>query len=163
MLGSALFTTVTSSSNMNTAMQTTPSVHHLLSCSLEVGLSLRWIVDMGAVVDRRLPAHCRRAGVRFASGRPWSRHRAHDDPRGRRRGAGSPDRPYAGARWAPPPRPGGSVSEPEPPGALRRSLRDLIPSFVDTLLSCHSTVRGLMKSWAPISGFVLPSAARRAI
>src|SRR3954447_26426702 len=62
MLGSALFTTVTSSSNMNTAMQTTPSVHHLLSCSLEVGLSLRWIVDMGAVVDWRLPAHCRRAG-----------------------------------------------------------------------------------------------------
>src|SRR3954447_5520921 len=32
MLGNALFTTVTSSSSMNTAMQTTPSVHHLLPC-----------------------------------------------------------------------------------------------------------------------------------
>ena len=32
------------------------------------------------------------------------------------------------------------------------SLRELIPSFVNTLRRCHSTVRGLMKSCAPISG-----------
>src|SRR4051794_32319198 len=34
MSGSATFTTVTSSSSMNTAMQTTPSVHHLRSVSM---------------------------------------------------------------------------------------------------------------------------------
>src|SRR3954469_11235029 len=48
MLGSALFTTVTSSSSMNTAMQTTPSVHHLLPRSVEVVVAPRWVVDMGA-------------------------------------------------------------------------------------------------------------------
>ena len=47
--------------------------------------------------------------------------------------------------------------------AERSSLRELIPSLPNTLLRCHSTVRGLRKNWAPISGFVCPSAARRAI
>ena len=36
-------------------------------------------------------------------------------------------------------------------------------SLVNTLRRWYSTVRGLMKSWAPISGFVCPSAASRAI
>ena len=31
-------------------------------------------------------------------------------------------------------------------------LRELIPSLANTLRRCHSTVRGLMNSWAPISG-----------
>ena len=35
-------------------------------------------------------------------------------------------------------------------------------SFVKTLRRWYSTVRGLMNSWAPISGFVCPWAARRA-
>ena len=39
----------------------------------------------------------------------------------------------------------------------------VMPSFVNTLRRCHSTVRALMKSWAPISGFDRPSRARRAI
>ena len=39
----------------------------------------------------------------------------------------------------------------------------MMPSFVKTLRRCHSTVRLLMKSWAPISGFVSPSTAKRAI
>ena len=43
------------------------------------------------------------------------------------------------------------------------SLRELIPSFVNTPRRCHSTVRGLMNSCAPISGFVQPSVASRAI
>ena len=34
-----------------------------------------------------------------------------------------------------------------------------MPSFPNTLRRCHSTVRGLRNSWAPISGFVRPSAA----
>ena len=29
----------------------------------------------------------------------------------------------------------------------------MIPSFVETLRRCHSTVRALMNGWAPISGF----------
>jgi hypothetical protein len=47
--------------------------------------------------------------------------------------------------------------------AERSSRRELIPSFPNTLRRCHSTVRGLRNSWAPISGFVCPSAARCAI
>jgi hypothetical protein len=35
-------------------------------------------------------------------------------------------------------------------------------SLVNTLRRCHSTVRGLMISWPPISGFVRPSPASRA-
>ena len=31
-----------------------------------------------------------------------------------------------------------------------------MPSLAKTLRRCHSTVRGLRKSWAPISGFVYP-------
>ena len=41
--------------------------------------------------------------------------------------------------------------------AVRSSLRELIPSFPNTLRRCHSTVRELRNSWAPISGFVCPS------
>ena len=45
----------------------------------------------------------------------------------------------------------------------RSSWRDEIPNFVNTFFMCHSTVRGLMKSCVPISGFVSPSAASRAM
>ena len=38
-----------------------------------------------------------------------------------------------------------------------------MPSLANTLRRCHSTVRGLRKSRAPISGFDKPSAASRAI
>ena len=38
-----------------------------------------------------------------------------------------------------------------------------MPSFVNTLRRCHSTVRGLRNSSAPISGFVRPSPASRAM
>ena len=41
--------------------------------------------------------------------------------------------------------------------AARSSLRELMPSLVKTLRRWYSTVRGLMNSWAPISGFVCPS------
>ncbi len=37
-------------------------------------------------------------------------------------------------------------------------MRELIPSLVKTLRRCHSTVRALRYSSAPISGFVRPSA-----
>ena len=36
--------------------------------------------------------------------------------------------------------------------ASRRARRELMPSFVNTFFRCHSTVRGLRKSAAPISG-----------
>ena len=39
------------------------------------------------------------------------------------------------------------------------SLRELIPSLPKTLCRCHSTVRGLRNSWAPISGLVCPRTA----
>jgi pimeloyl-ACP methyl ester carboxylesterase len=38
-----------------------------------------------------------------------------------------------------------------------------MPSLVKTLPRCHSTVRGLMNSWAPISELVWPSLASLAI
>lgn len=49
--------------------------------------------------------------------------------------------------------------------ALSRSVvlicwREAMPSLAKTLRRCYSTVCGLMKSWAPISGFVNPSQAR---
>jgi hypothetical protein len=44
--------------------------------------------------------------------------------------------------------------------ASRRARRNVMPSLVKTLFMCHSTVRGLR---APISGFVRPSRARRAM
>ena len=43
------------------------------------------------------------------------------------------------------------------------SRREWIPSFANTLRRCHSTVRGLRKSRAPISGFESPSRASWAI
>lgn len=43
------------------------------------------------------------------------------------------------------------------------SLRDLIPSFANTLRRCHSTVLGLRNSWLAIAGFVWPSRASWAI
>jgi transposase InsO family protein len=42
-------------------------------------------------------------------------------------------------------------------------LRDLMPSFANTLRRCHSTVCGLRNNWAPISGLVSPAPASRAI
>ena len=44
----------------------------------------------------------------------------------------------------------------------RSSRRELIPSLVNTLPRCHSTVRALRNSWAPISVLVWPSRASRA-
>ena len=46
---------------------------------------------------------------------------------------------------------------------VRSCFRDWMPSFVKTLRRCHSTVWGLMNSWAPISGLVSPSPASLAI
>ena len=51
---------------------------------------------------------------------------------------------YASARWC------------------RSCRRELMPSLENTLCRWYSAVRGLMNSWAPISGFVWPSAASRA-
>ena len=45
----------------------------------------------------------------------------------------------------------------------RSSRRELIPSLVNTLPRCHSTVRALRNSWAPISVLVWPSRASRAM
>src|SRR4030081_2749019 len=47
--------------------------------------------------------------------------------------------------------------------AFRSSWREMMSSFGNTLRRWYSTVRGLMNSRAPISGFVCPSAAKRAI
>ena len=47
--------------------------------------------------------------------------------------------------------------------AACRSRRELMPSFVKILRRCHSTVRPDRNSWAPISGLVRPSRARRAM
>jgi hypothetical protein len=44
--------------------------------------------------------------------------------------------------------------------APRSALRELMSSFSNTLRRWYSTVRGLMNSWAPISGLVCPSPAR---
>ncbi len=50
------------------------------------------------------------------------------------------------------------------PGSVRASSwREWMLSLVNTLRRCHSTVRGLRKSRAPISGFDSPSRARCAI
>ena len=59
-------------------------------------------------------------------------------------------------------RPGAS-SDSEPGSAFASSRRERIPSLANTLRRCHSTVRGLRKSRAPISGFDSPSRASRAI
>ena len=50
-----------------------------------------------------------------------------------------------------------------PASAPRSSLRELMSSLVNTLRRWYSTVRGLMNSLAPISGFVCLSLAIRAI
>src|SRR5262249_52270471 len=42
-------------------------------------------------------------------------------------------------------------------------LREEIPSFMNTFRRCHSTVRTLRNSSAPISAFECPSLARRAM
>ena len=47
--------------------------------------------------------------------------------------------------------------------AVASSRREWIPSLANTLRRCHSTVRGLRKSRAPISGFESPSRASCAI
>ena len=47
--------------------------------------------------------------------------------------------------------------------AFVSSRRDVMPSLANTLRRCHSTVRGLRNSRAPISGFERPSRASRAI
>ena len=52
------------------------------------------------------------------------------------------------------------VSEDE---TAERLYREAMPSLVNTLRRCHSTVRGLRKIRAPISGFDSPSRASRAI
>jgi hypothetical protein len=60
----------------------------------------------------------------------------------------------------------GPPSVPEPadvPDQPRSCLRELTLSLAKILCRCHSTVRGLMKSRAPISGFERPSPASRAI
>ena len=46
---------------------------------------------------------------------------------------------------------------------LARSRRERMSSLLNTLRRCHSTVRGLRNSRAPISGFESPSRASRAI
>ena len=48
----------------------------------------------------------------------------------------------------------------ESPGRTRSSsARELMPSLRNTLRKWYWTVRGLMNSWAPISGFVRLSRA----
>jgi hypothetical protein len=66
---------------------------------------------------------------------------------------------YDGVIWRSP-RP--SPLMPEHRARPRSGLRELTPSLVKILRRCHSTVRGLMNNWAPISGFVWPSPASRA-
>jgi hypothetical protein len=46
---------------------------------------------------------------------------------------------------------------------IAKLCRELIESLVKTLRRCHSTVRGLRNSRAPISGFVMPSRTVSAI
>ena len=53
----------------------------------------------------------------------------------------------------------GASSDSELGSALDSSWREWISSLVNTLRRCHSTVRGLRKSRAPISGFDSPSRA----
>jgi hypothetical protein len=57
----------------------------------------------------------------------------------------------------------GTSSEPELGSATASSRREWMSSLVNTLRRCHSTVRGLRKSCAAISGFESPSRASRAI
>ena len=63
------------------------------------------------------------------------------------------------AGWTSPEVHASITSPPEAGGASRSSRRERIPSLVNTLRRCHSTVRGLRKSRAPISGFDSPSRA----
>jgi hypothetical protein len=52
----------------------------------------------------------------------------------------------------------GAKCESELASAIASSRRERVSSLVNTLRRCHSTVRGLMNSWAPISAFVRPVA-----
>ena len=54
-------------------------------------------------------------------------------------------------------------SDPELESTSASSRREWIPSLLNTLRRCHSTVRGLRNSRAPISGFDSPSRASPAI
>ena len=74
----------------------------------------------------------------------------------RPRRAGRPRRTTVKALQA-----GGTDSDPR--SACASSRREWMPSLVNTLRRCHSAVRGLRKSCAPISGFDSPSAASSAI
>ncbi len=53
----------------------------------------------------------------------------------------------------------GTTGSPPLGSASRSSRRELMSSLVNTFARCHSTVRGLMNSSAPICGFVCPSRA----
>jgi hypothetical protein len=55
------------------------------------------------------------------------------------------------------------ASLPSSGSAVWSSRREVMPSFVNTLRRCRSTVRELRNSSAPISGFGRPSLARQAI
>ena len=127
--------------------------------------------------DERLGAADRRGGERAGRHRRQPAGRRAAVHAGRRLSAGSLGSPVGGeahrcaptgahryaepaqdARYQVPARTLAPMSD----SAERRSLRELIPSLPNTLLRCHSTVRGLRNSWAPISGFVWPPAARHA-
>ena len=58
---------------------------------------------------------------------------------------------------------GGEAAGLGPRSACWRSLREVMLSLVNIFPRCHSTVRGLMNSWAPIWSFVCPSRASLAI
>src|SRR3954452_19836588 len=104
MLGSALFTTVTSGSSMKTALQTTPSVHHLLTLpevmvstpslshrgpGRSLGLGLRHGHDATAQRDHQRGAQCPPGDEdEDRAGDP----RAVEEER-------CPRQVYAGARW----------------------------------------------------------------
>ena len=60
-------------------------------------------------------------------------------------------------------RPTGAPHGPSWAPTVRSPRRVVSPSFVNTLLRWYSTVRGLMNSSLPISEFVWPAAANRAI
>ena len=58
---------------------------------------------------------------------------------------------------------GWGPARPRSARAWRNSRREPMPSLVNTLRRCHSTVRADRNSWAPISVLVRPSTASRAM